>query len=122
MLLARGADPLIADQQGQTVLHRLALKGHMGVLRRLAATATTVTDGSASSSSSSGYLSRRLLDARDKQGNTALHYACEEGNGELARLLIEDHGCSVRAENNRKQTPVDLCAPQLRRFLSRYFD
>lgn len=109
MLLARGADPLIADGQGQTVLHRLALKGHMAILRRLATTGA-------------GYLSRQLLDARDKQGNTALHYACEEGNGELARLLIEDHGCSVRAENHRKQTPVDLCAPQLRRFLSRYFD
>lgn len=39
---------------------------------------------------------------------TLLHYAAEYGNVEIARYLVEHHGCNVNARNQLKETPLML--------------
>ena len=56
---------------GATPLHRAAGPGNLA-----AVTALLAADAA-------------LVDVKDKYGNTALHYACEEERTEVARLLLK---------------------------------
>ncbi len=49
------------------------------------------------------------LDARDKQGNNALHRAAERGHLGITRMLYSA-GAQLNARNRRKQTPLFLAA------------
>jgi ankyrin repeat protein len=46
------------------------------------------------------------VNARDKIGVTALHYAAETGISGLVQLLIEK-GADIRARDSRENTPID---------------
>ena len=54
------------------------------------------------SSAAMSLASQTELARRDKEGNTALHYACMSGNGEIVRDLIRA-GANIRAVNNEEQ-------------------
>ena len=43
----------------------------------------------------------------DENGNTALHYACDEGNLKIVEILIQAN-CDTNIKNNNKQTPLHL--------------
>ena len=49
------------------------------------------------------------FDIKNPRGNTALHYACRNGNIELVKFLIED--CKVNSNdiNIYGDRPIDLC-------------
>jgi len=53
--------------------------------------------------------SPELLDARDRNGDTLLHYAAQGGNAELIRYLI-DKGAKLDLAGARKQTPLHIGA------------
>ena len=45
------------------------------------------------------------INARNKAGNTPLHYACERGHTEIVNLLL-NNGADVNARNNGGHTPL----------------
>lgn len=51
--------------------------------------------------------SRCLIDARDRQGDTALHWCATKGNSSIAKLLIESHA-NPNIQNDHNQTPLDI--------------
>ena len=46
---------------------------------------------------------------KDENGNTALHYACDEGNLKIVEILL-DADCDTNIKNINKQTPLYLSA------------
>jgi ankyrin repeat protein len=52
------------------------------------------------------------VNVRDKNQETPLHFACENGNLETMRLLV-DHGAEVNAQNSLGQTPLHQIADGL---------
>ncbi|KAJ3215099.1 hypothetical protein HDU67_000803 [Dinochytrium kinnereticum] len=110
LLLGRGADPDLGnenlqtplfyaatkgskvnakDQLRQTPLHRAAAKGNTAVLKLLLAAPKVE------------------VDAEDRSGNTPLHLAVDMGNGEAALALIQA-GADVTILNKEEQTPLDM--------------
>ena len=54
-------------------------------------------------------LGEDTLDAMDKEGNTALHYACRGAKHATITLLLEKYGAaSVSKLNAHNQLPIDL--------------
>ena len=47
------------------------------------------------------------MNAKDENGNTPLHFACERGTSNTVKCLIEK-GADVNSKNKRGQTPLDL--------------
>ena len=43
----------------------------------------------------------------DENGNTALHYACDEGNLKIVEILLKAN-CDTNIKNNYKQTPLHI--------------
>lgn len=99
-LLTHGADINIQDNRGDTSIHRLASLGRTEILSILLV-----------------HCVKPNLELQNAEGNTALHIACEDDESSCALLLIQ-HKASVEIENKRKQTPLDLCKPGLRRAIS----
>jgi 26S proteasome non-ATPase regulatory subunit 10 len=57
------------------------------------------------------------VNPKDVEGNTPLHYACEEGHGDCAVFLIENNG-NVDQLNNDGKSPIDLCpTKEVREFI-----
>ena len=54
------------------------------------------------------------INAADNYKNTALHIACEEGNPEVVKLLL-NAGADRSMQNKEEKTPVDLAKPELLR-------
>lgn len=48
------------------------------------------------------------INPKDVEGNTPLHYACEEGHGDCAVYLIENNANEDQLNSDGK-TPIDLC-------------
>ena len=44
----------------------------------------------------------------DKDGNTALHYACESGNVDIVNVLLVDNMENINVCNNNGHTPLDI--------------
>merc|ERR1719229_169622 len=49
------------------------------------------------------------LQARDENGNTLLHVACQNNNRRIAKLLLKN-GISVNDQNTRGNTPLHYCS------------
>jgi ankyrin repeat protein len=58
--------------------------------------------------------SPQLVEARDNDGDTPLHYAAREGNAELINYLI-DKGAKLELQDARQKTPLHLAAMNDRR-------
>ncbi|KAI9479596.1 ankyrin repeat-containing domain protein [Zychaea mexicana] len=48
---------------------------------------------------------RDLVDSKDEDGLTALHHACDRGNVDMAKLLIE-LGADIDSKTNEQETPL----------------
>jgi len=48
------------------------------------------------------------VNAKDKYGNTALHFAVKSGNLEMVTLLINEYGAKIKIKNNAKMTPLHV--------------
>ena len=88
-LLAHGADPNIADVYGWTPLMRAADANRPSSVRALLASRRTA------------------IDARDENGQTALHHAALQGYDDVVRLLL-GHGANVRVTDEAGHTPDAL--------------
>lgn len=104
-LLERGGDPNGRDNIGDGPIHRAASMEHHDCLRLLL-----------EHPSSKSIIS---IDSQNKQGNTALHLACECDDATGALLLL-DHGANINVLNKEEQTPAQLCKPPLRRKIIEY--
>jgi Ankyrin repeat. len=61
------------------------------------------------------------VNARDKDGNTPLHYAVARCAFATASLLLK-HGADPNAKNNQDKTPADLLnCPEMARAFRRLF-
>lgn len=81
LLLCRGADPSVNDNQGQTALTLAARQGHVGVLQVLLEWVQKKGNRSTAA--------QTLLEHVDSEGWTALRSAAWGGHKEAVRLLLE---------------------------------
>ncbi|KAI8608019.1 26S proteasome non-ATPase regulatory subunit 10-like protein [Chytriomyces sp. MP71] len=101
LLISRGARINVRDHLRQTPLHRACAKGNLACVKLLLAQPNI------------------QLDHEDRDGNTALHIAVENGYGEVAVLLVEG-GADVESQNGEKKRPLDLVPDkQLKVYLER---
>ncbi|XP_068428911.1 ankyrin repeat domain-containing protein 50 [Clinocottus analis] len=84
LLLVRGADPLVSDQQGQTPLTLASRQGHVKVL-------SVLLDWTKSQGPETAV---RMMEHVDNEGWTALRSAAWGGHSEAVRLLL-DAGADV---------------------------
>ncbi|MCA9794314.1 MAG: ankyrin repeat domain-containing protein [Candidatus Eremiobacteraeota bacterium] len=117
LLLKRGLNPNLKDEQGETPLHR-ALGGRGRVLKVLLAAGASpdLVDQEGRTplhrAAALGMVeaARHLLEAgagpnqRDREGNTPLHLAAESDE-ELVDLLLY-HGAAIEAANKEQQSPL----------------
>lgn len=96
VLLAHGADVSGRDPVGSSVLHIAAKYGAMGVLGVL-----------------KGSSVREEVNATDSLGNTALHYAADCAQLEVARELF-GMGADVNLANRRMATPLHMAVSKAR--------
>jgi 26S proteasome non-ATPase regulatory subunit 10 len=54
------------------------------------------------------------VNAEDSYKNTPLHIACEDGNPEIVKMLL-NAGANRSMQNKDEKTPVDLAKPDLLR-------
>ncbi|XP_023316692.1 tankyrase-1-like [Trichogramma pretiosum] len=96
-LLRLGADPSLANEAGRTALHLISLLWDED---RDAQLFVAITEE----------LRRRgQIDARDKQGNTALHEALRKGSNQKAAFLLM-RGADPNAANAGGSTPLHFIA------------
>ncbi|XP_014229214.2 ankyrin-1-like [Trichogramma pretiosum] len=95
LLLNSGADPNLANPEGSTALHLICKMNSPNNLMRLL---FEISDKKSQPLS---------LDARDKEGKTALHLALENGHREVARLLLE-RGAAPNLANPEGSTALHL--------------
>ena len=131
-LLDHGANYGARDKNGNTALHFSASEGHLEVSRILLEQGADVNSQNgegltplqrASQGLREGYLDiMRLLlhlnhdaiwNARDKSGNTALHFAASEGHLEVALMLLK-LGADVNSQNDEGLTPLQRASQGLR--------
>ncbi|KAK4496821.1 hypothetical protein PRZ48_012805 [Zasmidium cellare] len=97
LLLQYGADPCVVTDTNGTLLHSICSRWH---------------------STSSGHkwrtefyclLKRKLIDinARDKNGNTALSLAVQGAHRDFVFLLLS-HGANPNTKNNKQKTPLEI--------------
>ncbi|XP_003740258.1 26S proteasome non-ATPase regulatory subunit 10 [Galendromus occidentalis] len=89
-LYENGADVNVADNFGATPLSRAITKGNMKIVEYLATTA------------------RCNIHSRDKEGDSALHLACEEGHRPMVELLLK-LGARKDVMNKAEKYPKDVC-------------
>lgn len=106
-LLERKGDPNKRDNFGEGPIHRAASMEHHDCLRILL-----------NHSKSAEII---MINSQNKQGNTALHLACECDDATGAFLLI-DHGASVEIINKEEKTPLQVCNPAMRRKILDYIE
>jgi ankyrin repeat protein len=89
-LVQAGAQLNVADELGNTALHRAVMKGDEGIVLYLIKKGARVR-------------------AANKTGETPLHIASAEGQERVVQILIES-GASTSAKNTEGQTPADIAA------------
>lgn len=90
LLLERGASARVKDGKGQYPLHRAASIGLVPLVQLLV---------------ESGKLN---VNAKDRFGWTALHYALAEGHGDVAAELVNKYHADREVQNEEGHTPLDV--------------
>ena len=90
VLLSRGADLLVRDRNGNSVVHHAVLMDRLELLESLLSAGADVN-------------------AANDRGQTALHLAAAAGSFETCRLLL-DRGASVQVSDAEGNTPLHLAA------------
>jgi ankyrin repeat protein len=89
--LGKESDPQAVRQLKESLLHLAAMLDSVDVLRLL-------IEGAHGAD----------VDARDSEGNTALHLAYQVGNDDTVAYLRDRAGCDAQAVNHRGLTPAQL--------------
>lgn len=125
-LLASGADVNARDQWGRTALHSAIAADALGVFQILLRHRQTDLDASAQDGSTPLILATRLgvenmveelvanhanIQATDKRGKSALHWAAAVNNVRAALVLLRN-GADADAQDKRAQTPLFLAAQE----------
>ncbi|KAJ5358197.1 Ankyrin-2 [Penicillium brevicompactum] len=123
LLLSHNADPRIADDSSQTVLHCAMAKGHLAVATELIAkdpSLLEIHDNEGQTPLHYGVHKSRFTlawllssseipsinaDVPDKDGNTALMLAIKDDQPGLAQLLLH-HGASTITRNHKGESPL----------------
>ncbi|KAL7303729.1 hypothetical protein TKK_0003862 [Trichogramma kaykai] len=110
LLLRRGADPSLASEMGLTALHVACLRTDDGH------TVELIVDVARE-------VGRRpvLIDARDKQGDTALHLALELGHMQSAEALLR-RGADPNLANEAGSTPLHVICSQYHNLTELFFE
>jgi ankyrin repeat protein len=120
-LLAAGADPILADQQGYTPLHAAALAGradNIAVLLSAVAGQTSSSINGVTPLMLAAYVGcvdciQKLphenvaINAKDNAGNSALMYAVLGKQKRSAEVLVS-FGANLNAQNESGDTPIKL--------------
>ena len=89
-LLKHGAHVNLQDNDGQTVLHHAAFRGHSDVMKELLD-------------------SKADVNARDNNSKTALHHAASRGHSDVMQMLL-DRKADVNAIDDDGYTPLHCAA------------
>lgn len=89
LLVEADGDINAQDNYGATPLHRAASQGHLDIVRYLV------------------NQQRIRLDAPNREGDTPLHLACEDGNDSVA-ILLAQRGADPKRPNKAEKTPINL--------------
>jgi ankyrin repeat protein len=76
LLCESQADVLLTNKYGQTALHRAAALGHVSIIKALIEV-------------SPARLRTNFVDAKDNEGNTALHMAVQDRHEECVAALLD---------------------------------
>lgn len=80
------------SKANRTALHLACIRGHVGIVRAL-------------------HEKQANINISDHEGNTALHFASENGNTDIIIFLMKEcEGVNFRARNNLGQTSHEICA------------
>lgn len=76
MLIEAGANVMLENRYGQTALHRASTAGHAGIARELIEACPA-------------RLRANFVDGGDREGDTALHVAVQDGREDVVSVLLE---------------------------------
>ncbi|CAH8577751.1 unnamed protein product [Heterobilharzia americana] len=116
-LLLAGAKPNVHDWGGITPLHRAIATDNLDVAKILldhTAIEKSLDDNNP------GKMFSVLVNLTDKQKQTPLHYACEEGSMQAVNLLM-NYGASITDQNKDGKTPLDVSPDHLRMNILKQF-
>ncbi|WP_213106047.1 ankyrin repeat domain-containing protein [Candidatus Protochlamydia amoebophila] len=92
LLLERGADPCSVDNEGKTLFHFAAMRGHVNIVNCLT------------------HIKEININIRDKHGNTPLHLAAMKGHVNIFNYFTHTKGIDINIRDRHYSTPLHLAA------------
>ncbi|KAL8997685.1 MAG: hypothetical protein Q9169_003092 [Polycauliona sp. 2 TL-2023] len=109
LLLDRGADCTIANNDSVTPLHIAAYYGHSTAVQMLLSHSSYGDHINDDAVPTERF--KIFMNARNHRGKTALHDSCEKGRPKTTRLLL-DHGIDFTITDNEGRTALHWCVPR----------
>ncbi|RZF43710.1 hypothetical protein LSTR_LSTR015249 [Laodelphax striatellus] len=114
-LIARGANPSVANRKDMCALLLAVREGHWAVTERLlqqnAAGGLDQTDAQGRTALMIAAAEGSELSRQDEDGMTALGWACVRGRTQATQVLL-DRGAEINQADNTGRIPLDLAAVQ----------